>query len=1026
MSQPFLRSIAQAYTSKFNDLAEYKFVFPNRRSGTFFLKEVSDCYKDTCRVLPEVATMSDFTEQLCGYVVAGKIEQLFILYHVYCRLLAADGVKELPSFDRFRRWGETALSDLNEVDMQSADADALFKNVKDVKEISANFLTDEQLAVMEEYFGYDKNSGERVRTFWKTFIEYETGAHEKNELHSKFRLIWQMMSPLYHAFRKELESRGLISNGGSYRRCADLLEENASALLTSKKIVFVGFNALTASERRIFNALAKYEMDDGSSAYSDFIWDITGPVICDNASSAGRYVRHNAKRWPMPEWLLPFIALSEEKEITPVIRTIGIPSNSMQAKVASEEVAAMARRIPEEDFNSAKVAVVLPDENLLLPMLYSLPEEIRNVNLTMGYPIKLTAIATYVSLLRRLQGSRRRSRGKIGYYFKDLELVLSHPFSQILFGAETERTKYWIKDHHRTIVDIDEFRDECPVIGELLIPFPDSASGSDAAVWLDAILETLLCNLSENDHVTIKNNLDKATVEFYRLSLRRMVDIAREYDVAMEWRTFLTMTDRLISGETVTFEGQPLVGLQVMGLLETRALDFERIIIPSLNERIMPARRRPRTFLSDSLRQAFGLPPVNYAESIFSYYFYRMIARAKEVVLLYDSRSSEGARNGDVSRYVLQLKYLYARDKMTIDNRSFLISKSDLRPYPIVKKGDPYVEAILKRYCNQEEDSENLSSTALTNYASCQVKFYFHEVLKLRDDVESTDFIDAITEGNIVHYVMEHLYLPADKRKRLLKHPELIDEEFLKQRIEDQDRIDRLIRKAINKMHFHLPQSRQDDPLHGSAKSIAKLLRKQITNILEFDLIQAPFKLYGVEISGNVAVIFDGRKINMRFAIDRLDSVSIHEDGEYKECLRIVDYKTGSTYRVAESLKSVFEGDYRCKHLLQLWLYANIFNAVSAESDDFGIGRQEIRLTSEGSGATPLILELYNVNKIKSGQHTYPMVENVEHKTHLALNEEFLKELRQMIGSLFENPTFEPTCNASTCNLCSFKNICWR
>lgn len=496
----------------------------------------------------------------------------------------------------------------------------------------------------------------------------------------------------------------------------------------------------------------------------------------------------------------------------------------------------------------------------------------------------------------------------------------------------------------------------------------------------------------------------------------------------MQWRTFLSLADRLISAETVTFEGQPLSGLQVMGMLETRALDFERIIIPSLNERILPARRRVRTFISDSLRKAYGLPPVNYSESIFAYYFFRMIARAKEVVLLYDSRSSEGARSGDVSRYVLQLQYLYAKERLKIESRSFDISKSDLKPSPIDKTEE--IIDILSAYRDQSKEGTNLSATALTCYANCQIRFYFEHLLKLRTDIESVDYIDPITQGNILHFVMQNIYLPIDLQGHYLRHPEVIDANLIESKIKNTKEIDRLIRVGINKEHFHRTEDKLDTPIKGSAAFVAKILRTQVINILEFDLKQAPFLLYGVEIAGNVCIKMpEGSPVNMRFAIDRLDGMDKNENGNHRQQLRVVDYKTGTVHVNSESMQSVFEGDSKGKNLIQLWLYANLFDALTDKNLPKDAERPVLNLFGIESGLPkqPLTLELYDVNTINKGKHTYPIVSNVEQQVHTELNEEFLNLLENTLTGMFDpDLPFTPANDPKSCTYCPFKTICWR
>lgn len=1019
MAVPFLESIVRAYANSSNDLSGHLFVFPSRRACTFFLKNLTSALKGRVAMLPEVTTMSEFVEKISGKVVAGRIELLFIIYKAYVALQKDRDATAVQEFDKFRRWGETALSDFNEVDMQDIDPDEIFKNVKDLKEISSNFLTEEQLKVMEEFFGQVYNPTDVATEFWKDFNE-----KKETELHKKFLPIWQSMAPLYHAFKNDLEKRGLITSGGAYRLAAEILEKEIPKSVAVKKIVIVGFNALTRTESRIFDALVSYETDDGTEPFADFFWDTAGPVINDKGSAAGRYVLRNKERWPSPEWALKYVSLSESDRMPEKIKVIAVPSNTLQAKVACDEIESMGQRIDNSEFTEAKVAVVLPDESLLIPFLYSLSDNVSDVNLTMGYPMKLSGAATFVSLLRRLQGSRRKSGNTVGYYYKDLESVLSHPFSHALFGNAVSKVKEWIKKYHHSIVDIYDVRTISKEMSVLLKPLSDDATPNETVEWLETILMRVTESISSSGMKIIKANVDVANIDVYRLLLKQLLATVTEYGITMQWRTFLSLSDRLLSAETVTFEGQPLRGLQVMGMLETRALDFERIIIPSLNERILPARRRVRTFISDSLRKAYGLPPINYSESIFAYYFFRMIARAKEVVLLYDARSSEGARSGDVSRYVLQLQYLYAVNNIKFESRSFDISKSDLKPTPIEKNRD--IMNLLSAYRNAGEQGRNLSATALTRYADCQIRFYFEHLLRIHTDEESVDFIDAITQGNILHYVMQNIYLPVEKQCRYLSHPEVIDATLIESKKRNENEIDRLIRAGINREHFHRPEDKIDTPLRGSVKYVAEVLKNQVINILDFDLKQTPFLLYGVEIDGNVSIKMPtGSPVNMRFAIDRLDKVK----SDSGELLRIVDYKTGTVHVEADTMENVFEGELQGKNLLQLWLYANLFDALpdkNLQKDDprplldlFGSDR---KLPQQ-----PLMLELYDVNFLRTGRHTYPKIGNTIQTVHSELNNEFLNLLENTLIQLFDpNQPLNPTKNLASCAFCQFKTICWR
>lgn len=1023
--KPFLKSLASAYATRYNDLSGHLFVFPSRRAGTFFMKYLREAIATRVAVLPSITMMADFVEDVSGRIVANRIELLFMLYNAYTGFLSENGVENMPSFDSFRRWGETAISDFNEVDMHGADPDAVFKNVKDIKEISSNFLTEEQRKVMEEYFGmaYDPES---VSTdFWKSFLD-----HEGNELHSKFRLLWQVLAPLYHRLNSMLDSKGMTSTGGAYRIAAKRITEGH---VPARKVVMVGFNALTLSEQKIFVALANgpaFSGPYGEEPFADFFWDATGPVLEDTHNSASRYVSAGIRRFPAPDWGMDALRESDTDKMPDSIRVISVPSNSAQAKIVGEVLADMKARGSEEEFHDARVAVVLPDEGLLIPMLYSIPDGLGDINLTMGYPMKLTSTVSFVSLLRRVQRSRRKSEGRIGYYFKDLNLLLSHPFCHALFGSSgVAKMKEWIKDHHKAIVIPSDLSDVCVEFPDIFSPLGDDASPREVVEWLSSILQRVSIALAETGGV-VKNKIDRANLESYIQDLNQLLDITEEYRLTMKWPTFFTLVDRLISGETVNFEGEPLRGLQIMGILETRALDFDRIIIPSLNERILPARSRTRTFISDSLRKAYGLPPVNYSESIFAYYFYRMISRAKEVVLLYDSRTSDGARNGDVSRYVLQLQYMHFRNRLQREARSFVLAKTDAAPSPVEKSAP--VMRMLDGFLDDGPDARNLSATSLSKYASCNLKFYFEEVLRIRTDETSSEYIDPITQGKIVHDVMQRIYLPEDMQNICLASPQEITSDFINMRLDDRSLIDSLLRRAINREHFHLPEDRLDEDLKGSAVYIARILHNQIDSILEFDLKLAPFSLYGVEIDGNVRILMpDGKQVNMRFAIDRLDEVEMEVGGTFRRMLRIVDYKTGTPHVEAEDFDSIFSGDYKAGNLLQLLLYANVFDALPDKNEIKKEGhRPLLELFGDDSVRKPsrgMCLEIYDVAALNFEKRVFPNIEKVDYRDHSELNAPFLESLRSMLEEIF-NPDvpFRPTEDPQTCAMCQFKAVCFR
>ena len=580
---PFLKSIARGYASRYPDLSEFCFLFPNKRSGTFFLKYLKEECGNHLVLSPEVKTITELVADLSGRVVASRLDLIFLLYQCYRELrgLSATDLEDgedLSDFDSFRGWGETVISDFNEIDQYLADADAIFKNVKDYREITSNFLTDEQKEVMAEYFGR-ADSGD-TSGFWKNF---DTDEENLSDVKKKFLYLWRSMSPLYDSLNSKLAARGMASSGGAYRIAVENLRLSGRDGLPFKKMVAVGFNALSASEAALFSEMRDFEGYLGYDAFCDFFWDATGPVLSGGINSASRFVKANIKAFPSPQWALPALGQSDVASL-PDLKVVASPSNSAQVKIAGLILGEMRKKLSAKEISEARVAVVLPDENLLLPMLYSLPEGMGNVNLTMGYPLKLTSVVPFVKQLRLLYRNRRLAGGSAAFYHKDLRLFLSHPFSHAVFGtAAVNNLIGYIDRHHKAVVSLDEIIVFSQAAAELL-DFSILDNNPDKAIWLlDSILSRVVEALPANGTGMMKSRLEIDHIEVYRDALRRLRDLLDEYKIHASPNTVFHLADKLLSGSSVGFEGEPLTGLQIMGTLETRSLDFDHLIILSMH-----------------------------------------------------------------------------------------------------------------------------------------------------------------------------------------------------------------------------------------------------------------------------------------------------------------------------------------------------------------------------------------------------------------------------------------------------------
>lgn len=995
--RPFLESVAKAYLSRFGkdgfpNAYECCFVFPNKRAGTFFLKYIKENAREWM-LAPEVTTITDLVTRLSGRIVNNRIDLIFLLYNCYCELLdpqlPPEEREKLVSFDSFRKWGETVMQDFNEIDMQIADsgrkAEEIFQNVADFRNISSSFLNEEQRKVIEEYFGYHFSDSYDSQ-FW-TSLNYKSpetsNGENKNFLREKFIELWKILSPLYNLYHQKMEKEHIISSGGAYRIAVERLSEAMDVedgetlreLLPFKKMVMVGFNALSVAERQLFNILKKirsvdiYEAPEGSDKYFvDFLWDATGPVLRDFENSAGRFVRINRSHYPSPEWTKEFINLSDTDSFPATLEAVGAPSGVMQVKIATEIIKNLHSQIEERKketdskenpFDEARVALVVPDENLLLPLLYSIPKEIPNVNLTMGYPLRLTAVTSFLQLIRKMQLARRDSKDYNGYNFEQVSDLLSHPLAHSIFPTEAiSRFLRRMQILHISVVkfgkDLAELersnhhpkkdtgaRDLKRALNTIFKPLDKNASSEEVIRYYDDILALLEDSINYKSGTLLKGNLELHHIIAWRDALRRFEDSIRRHQVKLGIGATMAEIFRLLQAEVVAFEGEPLKGLQIMGMLETRAIDFDYLIVVGLNDRTIPGRMRQRSFIPNIIRMGYGMPPNTYQEDLFGYYFYRMLSRARHATFIYDSRIT--GFTGGISRYLQQLRYIYAKDRLKQIDYKFKLSPTDYSEVEISKKSE-LASRRLDEYIKDErtEGYRSLSASLLKSLTACGVKFYFKGILDMTDNPAPTPSINRITEGNIVHKVMQDLYV-RDKalQKKWLGEsggteptaPIEISEEYLKNLLTDEGRAEilEMVKKEIMDQYYH----RGPDAEWITDSDIqAVIILNQICDILKYDLSFAPFRIFGVEINEKVDYTLpDGRKVTIKYIIDRIDDINDLNkedseviDKEVRKNLRIVDYKTGGSGIEASSLESLFDSDYRKDNLLQLLLYSLLIN----------------------------------------------------------------------------------------------------
>lgn len=1006
----FLESVAEACLQHYGDLSDICFVFPNKRSGSFFLKNLSSKLGSRSMLAPEVLDIGSFMNRISGLETAPRIDLLFRLYIVYkniCNGSDSLSTKEsLLDFERFAPWGEIVLGDFSEVDKFDVDAAQLFENVRNYRNLSSNFLTEEQYDTIERYFGY-RPSSKDVEQFWKSVYDVE----DLSSLKEKFIELWRLLPELYEGLLENLESDGLAMEGTTFLRALQRVEEKGRQALEWKNIVVVGFNMLSTTEAKLFARLRDIQSDEGEP-YASFFWDATGPVLKGTASSnniAAKTMRLYIKNFPMPDWGEKYINLSERSDMPSKIDISAAPSNVAQVKIAGEIVKGW-HETEAGEINDAKAAVIVPDENLLLPLIYSLPEDLKSVNLTMGFSMRYTAVASFIYHLRRLQSRIRTINGEAGYYHEDVRLFMSHPLVHAVIGSnEANKINGEIDRLHLRTVTVGWLIEQNADLGSMLRPVSHETSVEEIIVYIDNVLEKIDDALKRGTDGlrTVNSKIERSQIVTYRMALSRLHYSLTRHNINIGYIGVFHLVDRLIAGEKIMFEGEPLSGLQVMGLLETRALDFERIIILSMNDKIMPRRSRRRTFVPDSLRRGFGLPTSSQPEELYSYYFYRLISRAKEVELIYDAREGEGMRSGGKSRYLMQLEMLYARNKVNEKNYTFRLNTVRGEAKPIQKT--PEIMEKIEAFRKIGEEGRNLSASALMDYCACQVKFYFKDVAEIKDDKSQGNYIDSATQGNIVHEAMQHLYFPKTKRGRYLEPGEriVLTRADLESKLKAREETDLAVRHAVNKYHFGQKEGTTgyEKELEGGVAMVAKQLVERIENVMRYDMSIAPFELIGGEMSQNVRwrPTPDSPEVNMRYAFDRVDFVN----GRW----RVVDYKTGSSHVKAGGVDDIFSGAYDAKYMIQVMLYSHLLE--SWLMDERGINPGDIEML------------IYDINEILKKGAIVPEIDKTPVSGHKEQSAVFLEGLGKLINDIFdESKPFLPDETEKACAYCSFQTLC--
>ncbi|WP_288734553.1 PD-(D/E)XK nuclease family protein [uncultured Parabacteroides sp.] len=955
---PFLQQIASLFYQQYGaEVSRLAFVFPNRRTGLFFQKYLSEV-ADKPLFSPTILTINDLFVQLSGKQTADRINMLFMLYDIYVR---HSGSTE--TFDEFLYWGEMLLNDFDDVDKYMADARMLFTNVTDLREIENDFsfLDAEQIAA--------------IRTFWSSF--YPKGDSPNQE---EFLAVWKILYTLYNDLRDALAAEGRGYEGMIFREVVEQMEQNNCCDLPYTKVVFVGLNALSVAEERFLIQLQK-------RGIADFYWDYASDKVTDPNNKASYFVERNLKNFPS-QYPLP-----AEEKVDTEIEVIGIPSGIGQAK----QVYTLLNELCKEDEMSPeealRTAIILPDEHLLIPVLNAIPEQIRRINVTMGYPLAGTPVASLMEYILALQKNVRYVDRQPVFYFRDVLPILNHRY---ISSTCPEIVNVLVKDiaeNNRIYISAADLG-KTDLLSVLFLPVTDVNTFSDYLInvlqELNKVMHALSSGEEEEDATQRTNDLEQEFIFHYFTTVNRMKEIMQDAGIEMKIDTYFRLLKRVTDTITIPFRGEPLSGLQIMGVLETRALDFDRLIILSMNEGIFPLRKAANSFIPYNLRRGFGLPTYEHQDSVWAYHFYRLIYRASHVSLLYDTRSN-GLQTGEVSRFVHQLHYHY---EVPLQNKLLVYNVSSAKtPALQVKKTD---EVMQRLNAFHKGGSRAISASAVNTYLDCPLKFYFSVVEGIQEEEEVSETIESNVFGSILHKVMEELYMPLCGK--------IVTADLLKAIKKDTPVLTGAIARAFAEIFFMSDVVR---PLTGQNFLIGEMIRKYVEKILERDSKLTPFRYIESERKINrLFTLGDNRtEIQLKGFIDRIDEV--------RDAIRIIDYKSGSGTSVFTSVESLFdkEDKDRAKAVMQVFMYSWMFGAAPAgKTIQPGIYYMRT-LFSDSFDAS--------VSRRIERTKTEPVTD------FSAYSEAFEGELRRCLDEIFGRETpFTQTTTEKACAWCPFKDIC--
>lgn len=958
--ESFLKLVAaDLYKHTEGNLAHTAVVFPNKRAGLFFNEYLAQ-ESDSPIWSPAYVSISELFRSLSPWEVGDPVKLVCELYKIFRR-----ETQSTETLDDFYFWGEMLISDFDDADKNRVDTDKLFSNLQDLRNI------------MDDYTFIDDEQEEAIRQFFQNFsIERRTALKER------FISLWNVLGNIYKGFRESLASQNIAYEGMMYRHVIEHLDVDK---LPYEKYVFVGFNVLNKVEHTLFTQLK----DAGKAV---FYWDYDEFYMKENRQAvtheAGEFIRRNLRDFPSPLSGELFKNLSKPKEVH---------------YIASSTENAQARYLPQWIRNNLttpekETAVVLCNEALLQPVLHSLPAEVKHVNITMGFPLSQTPV--YSFLIALLELHTHGFNFKSGRYtFQSVVTLLKHPYTRQLTGQAELLEKELTRNNRFYPLPGELGKDEfltrlfTPLSGNLNLCIRLSET-------LQQVASIYQANTSDTEDTDAFNQLYRESLFKAYTTINRFRTLIEEDELTVQSETFRRLLVKVLSATNIPFHGEPAIGMQVMGVLETRNLDFRHLVLLSVNEGQLPKSGGDSSFIPYNLRKAFGMTTIEHKIAVYAYYFYRLLQRAERITLMYNT-SSDGLNRGEWSRFMLQFLIEWPHPI----TRQFLeAGQSPQGTSPItVEKTPDVMRRMQSLFDVRANPKAKFSPSALNYYLDCPLKFYYRYVAGLSAPDEVSAEIDSATFGSIFHYAAEHIY------KDLTTHGKVINKEALETLLRNEVKLQDYVDTAFKKLFFNVPQN--EKPEYNGVQLInSAVIARYLKQLLQNDLRYAPFTFIASEMEVDEPIDIQTPKgvIKSRIGgiIDRMDS----KDGT----LRIVDYKTGGDADTPPHVESLFIPDKkRSNYVFQTFLYAAI---MCRKQPTMKIAPALLYIHRAATETYSPVIQMGESRKPKEAVEDFSKYEK-----------EYRERLQRLLEEIF-NPekSFTQTEIIEKCTYCDFKALCKR